>query len=767
MSSHPTRFAFPNWASNVRLPSNDVMTATRITLLWMILNLALFETRAGADEPPPVSFRNDVMAVLSKAGCNAGTCHGNQNGKGGFKLSLRGDDPEGDFRKLTRDVWGRRGNSLDAPASLLLRKPTMVIPHEGGRRFLPGDLEYAILERWIADGMRDDPPSAPKLVNLDVEPAAVLLRDPESEFRIRATATFSDGSRRDVTRLAVFEPAEPIVDVARDGLARRAGFGETTVIVRYLEHKRPVRVIAIPESESFVWTGPEPTNFIDRHVFDKLQRLRVNPSGVCDDATFLRRTSLDLLGIPPTAAEARTFADDDAPDKRARWIDHLLERQEFADHWALKWSDLLRNEEKVLDRKGVRNLHSWLRDAFANNKPFDQLVRELISARGSTYLNPPANFWRAMRDPQTRAESTAQLFLGVRLQCAKCHNHPFDRWTQNDYYAWTNLFAQVEYRVLSNNRRDNNDQHEFDGEQLVVFTGNDSVAHPATGKVPEVRFLGAETPRIADRRERLPRLAEWIASSDNRRFVESQANRLWYQVMGVGIVDPIDDFRETNPASHPELLRELGDEFVRSGFDVKHLLRTILNSRTYQLSSRPTDENRDHERNFAFAKVKRLSAEQIVDAIVVATGARTTFRGYPADTRAGEISGVRAMRDREGTQTSSEQFLARWGKPERLQTCECERSDEANLSQIMLLISGGFLHELIGQAGGLVDRLLDAEIGEEEIAERLYWSILSRPPGDAERRELAAYFRSAPARRSALEDAVWALVNVKEFLFRH
>ena len=732
-----------------------------------LLPILLLAHIGRAAEPQHVSFQRDVMAVLSKSGCNLGTCHGNKFGKGGFQLSLRGDRPREDFQTLTRTLRGRRVNPMNPSASLLLLKPTMQVPHQGGRRFRESDPEYQILRDWIAAGMPQDPEDLPSLVSLTVTPQEVILREPEESFQIRVEAEFADGEKRDVTRLAVYEPAMPIVAIASDGKVTREKYGETSITVRYLQTKRAVRVVMIPAREEFVWNGLRPNNFIDKAVFAKLKMLRVNPSPACDDSTFLRRAFLDLLGIPPTAEEAKQFVYDSSPGKRARLIDSLLARPEFADRWALLWSDLLRNEEKTLDPKGVRNFHAWLRTSFNENKPFDRLVRELISARGSTYQNPPANYYRAMRDPVMRAESTAQLFLGVRLQCAKCHNHPFDRWTQNDYYSWTNFFSGIDYRILSNNRYDDNDKHQFDGEQLVVFNRKLDVKHPDSGQTMPPSVLGDQPVEIDNQSRRLDKLAEWVTSAGNRRFRESQANRIWSQVMGTGIVDPIDDFRDTNPASHPELLTRLGLEFADSGFDLKHLLRLILNSQTYQLSSQPTAENGGAARNFAHAANSRLSAEVMLDAFSVALQTDVAFTNQPAGLRAGQMPGVRSLETRYQKPSRGDQFLSVFGKPPRLQSCECERSDETTLKQAFQLLSGDLLQELIERDGNLLDRVLKSGNDAGQQIEALYWQLVSRPPGEEELAKMREYLKQQPNRRHGLEDIAWALLTSNEFLLRH
>ncbi|HWA97673.1 MAG TPA: DUF1549 domain-containing protein, partial [Pirellulales bacterium] len=486
-----------------------------------------------------VSFRNDVMAVLSKAGCNQGTCHGNQNGKNGFKLSLRGQDSKGDLDILRHEQFGRRVNLVEPAGSLLLAKAVATVPHGGGRRFAIGSEEYDVLLRWIAAGMPPDPADLPRLTKLEVTPREQVLFAPHDRLSLRTTATFSDGSVRDVTRWAVYTPSNPIVTVANDGAVARERDGETTIVVRYLDRQASVRLALMPERADFTWRETPTNNFIDEQVFARLRQLRMNPSDLCSDDVFVRRAYLDLLGILPTADEARRFVADDRPGKRSRLVDELLERPEFAEFWALKWADLFRVEERTLDRKGVQTFYHWLQQAVGADRPIDAMARDLLSARGSTYHNPAANFYRAMRDPITRAESVGQVFLGVRLQCAKCHNHPFDRWTQDDYYRWANLFARVDYKVIENRRRDRNDLHEFDGEQIVLATSDGAVKHPAGDEVT-AQFLGART-GPGDSDDRLDAVARWIAGGENPMFARVQANRIWFHLMGRGIVEPIDD----------------------------------------------------------------------------------------------------------------------------------------------------------------------------------------------------------------------------------
>ncbi len=826
----------------------------RVAVAVVGLFVATWPVRAG-----DVSFQNDVMAVLSKAGCNLGTCHGNARGKGGFQISLRGQDPTGDFAILTRDWSSRRANVSEPDLSLILLKPTQQIAHEGGKRFEMDSAEYRVLRAWIAAGMPFDPADAPKLVKLTVTPREAFLapnhaaqlpvpsppssgervrvRGPEGDdaaplqtnstlpptprrgegtrtdedqnkepltlalspqsrgegtkpegesqnnraawqLQLTATAELSDGTARDVTTRAVYELAQPIADVSHDGLVAGRSVGETTVLVRYLNQQVGVRVAFISERPGFAKSKIEPANFIDELVFAKLDKLRMNPSPVSDDATFVRRVHLDLLGLLPTADEARAFVVDRAADKRARLIDALLERPEFADWWALKWSDLLRIEEKTLDRKGVENFHSWLRDSFATNKPLDQMIREIVAGRGSTYEVPPANFYRALRTPFERSEAVGQLFLGVRLQCSKCHNHPFDRWTQDDYYGWGSVFAGIDYKILENLRRDSNDKHEFDGEQIVFLSQDakprDQAKDPRTEKVRAAKFLGekpvSQGPAVPKAglptADPLDELAAWLTDPGNDRFVQVLANRTWQQVMGRGIVDPVDDFRATNPAANPALLKALAEELRSVTFDLRRVLRVILNSKTYQLSSEPNDTNREDEANFSRSIVRRLSAEQLLDAASQITDVPLEFNGYPRGPRAAQLPGVGVTRRRDAGPSDADRFLKAFGKPPRLQSCDCERSEETTLGQTFQLVSGSLVNRMLATSGNRLDGLLNSKRSSSEIITELFLTMLTRPPTDEELRTSTAFFEKSSNRRIALEDITWGLLNSHEFLLR-
>ena len=714
--------------------------------------------------PAEVSFRNDAMAVFSKAGCNAGACHGNKNGKGGFKLSLRGQDPDLDFAALTHDMLARRTNIIDPDHSLILMKATAQIPHEGGLRFGADSLEYGILRRWIEAGTPRDSESTPTLVRLEVTPAQQVLVEPIDQIAIKSVAVFSDGSRRDVSNLAVYEQSTDLAKISPDGLVMRQRAGETTVIVRYLQSQQPVRLAFVPARPNFQWTPTVANNYIDEHILAKLRTLRMNPSGDCTDADFLRRAYLDLLGILPTVAEAKAFINDPDPDKRPRLIDRLLERPEYADQWALKWSDLLRNEERTLDRKGVQSFHHWIRQGVAENKPLDQFVKEILSARGSTYTHPAANYYRANRDAVTRGEATAQLFLGVRLQCAQCHNHPFDRWTQDDYYGWADVMARVEYKILENQRTDTNDSHEFIGEQIVYEAGQGEVKDPRGDRTVKPKLLGSAL--LPGDTDRLDALASWVTSPDNPFFARAQVNRIWFHLMGRGLVDPVDDFRPTNPASHPELLDALAKDFIAHKFDVKFLIRLIMNSQAYAMSGEPNETNADDEVNYSHVLPRRLTAEQLLDAEHEVADVPAEFSGYPKGMRAGQIPGVRQARSRDRRPSQADMFLVTFGKPARQLVCECERSSETTLGQTFQLISGPEIARLLADSNNRLATLLKDGRTDEQMIEELYWTALTRPPTYDENKTMLDHLHSSKDRRKALEDVAWALLNAKEFVLR-
>jgi hypothetical protein len=728
------------------------------------VGLALVFASASARAEVP-DFRRDVAPILSRSGCNQGACHGNQNGKGGFKLSLRGEDPQLDFVALTRGGLGRRTDPIHPDQSLVLLKATGAMTHEGGRRFDPDSLEFHTLHDWIAAGTLASNGPASQVVGLTVTPAAQIVVEPTDSVALRVEAAFADGSKRDVTRLAVLEPTgEDQVTVSADGTIRRRQFGETTVQIRYLTAQTAARVAFVPARSDYRWPDLSERNIIDKHVFAKLRDLRIRPAAPADDSTFLRRVYIDVLGVLPSLDETRAFLADTDPDKRTKLIGRLLDRPEFADAWALVWSDLLRNEEKVLDTKGTRVFHAWIRDQFAANVPLNEFARSVIAGRGSTYSDPPANYYRALRDPYVRGEATAQVFLGVRVQCARCHNHPFDRWTQADYHEWSALFARVQYRELENGRKDKFDQHEFAGEQVVWMDRSGELTDPRTGRPAPPKFLGEDKPAtISGDADRLQVLADWVADPGNRFFARAQVNRIWFHLFGRGLVEPNDDFRAANPPANPELLDALVTEFVAHKFDLKYMVRLIVSSQTYQLSAEGDD--RDDGAYFSHAIVAPLQAEELLDAFGRVLEAPVKFDGFRLGTRAGQLPdaqvGARGVLPGGGSR-----FLKAFGKPDRLLTSECERGCETTLVQAFQLISGGLLQQMLTRPDNRLGRLIKANVTDAAVVDELYHAALCRPPSDRERMAALAVISRAKNRRAGLEDVAWGVLNAKAFLLR-
>lgn len=734
----------------------------RSTAVFLMCVL-LCPTKLLATEP---RFEIEVMSILSKAGCNAGTCHGNLNGKGGFKLSLRGQDAEYDYASLVQGSRGRRVNFVLPAESLMLQKAIGTVPHRGGIRFDRESAEYEQLNQWLQLGAVGPKVDSPRLANLQVSPSAAVVRAPEETLQISVRATYSDGSSRDVTSRACYELSNLDASVSADGEVKRVKFGETTLIVRYLNQQVAVPIAFIDPPDDFVWQEEQQINFVDHHVFSKLRSLSIQPSPRCDDSTYVRRAFLDAVGRLPTAAEARDFVANTAEGKRSKLVDALLERKEFSDYWALKFADILRVEEKILDPRGVDLFHAWIRTQLHNRVPHDKFVRSLVTGTGSTFDQPAANFYRANRDATTRGETSARLFLGTRLQCAKCHNHPFDRWTQDDYYRWSTLFSQIDYEIGDNKRKDKLDKNEFAGEQTVRVAKKQEVRNPTTNELTSPKFLGGDSWKPGEPEERLEAVAKWITAPENELFVKSQVNFVWYHMMGLGLVDPIDDFRLTNPASNPALLDALADHFVEKRFDIRALIRVIMLSRIYQSSSRPLKSNQHDETSYSRALVKRLPAEVLLDMQSDVLGTPASFAGYPVGLRAVQIPGVKRVRSRDKGTNTGDRFLRTFGKPERILACDCERSNETNLQQVLGLIGKG-LNERIANSPVLVE-LANSERSDQEIVEQLYWSALSRPPTNAELGSTKQLFETAGSDRlPVLQDIAWAVLNAKEFLFRN
>lgn len=720
---------------------------------------------SGAESVP--SFRNDVMAVFSRSGCNSGPCHGNRNGKGGFKLSLRGEDPDADHDALLADLGGRRVDRIEPDRSLVLLKPTVQVPHEGGRRIDPGSLEFRILRDWLRAGMPDDRGTGAVLESMTVDPPEVWVTGTSSPVRLAVTARFANGEVRVVTDLAVYEASSPQLVVTPSGEVRAKEPCESAIVVRYLDRQTAVPVAFLPERPEPSSATPVPRTMVDDHVFAKLRRVRLAVAPPCPDSTFLRRLSLDLLGVIPDAAEARAFAADASADKRERAVERCLERPEFSDYWALKWLDVFRSEERALDRKGVQLLREWLVGQLASHAPVDRMVREILTARGSTYAVPAANWLRAHRTPVERAEAVAQVFLGTRLQCAQCHHHPYERWTQTDYHDWASVFAKVDYKVLQNLRTDENDKHEFIGEQRIYINPSGRHLHPRTGKASTPRVLGDDL--ALGELDPLAVAAAWVTSPANRRFARAQVNRVWFHLMGRGLVEPVDDFRETNPASHPALLDALAGAFVESEFDLRHLIRLIVNSHTYQTSTEPPAGASADGVNYSHTIPRRLGAEVLLDSLSRAAGVALEFPGYPPGTRAVEVptTAIEGRRRRRGAGTDWDVFLRDFGKPPRQMATECERSSEPGMSQVFQMISGGVISGIVSDAGNCLQGLTSGDGRLDGRIEELFWRVLSRGPTPAELESFERHVASAGGRvRERWEDLLWGLLNAKEFILR-
>lgn len=711
------------------------------------------------------SFRQEVSAILSRSGCNAGSCHGNLTGKGGLKLSIRGDDPAFDHAALTREMFGRRVDPLHPEESLLLRKATGELPHGGGVRFTRGSSEYAVMRSWIAAGCRDDAGVALP-VQLTVTPTRAVLFAPQDRVTIRAVATFPNGVERDVTSLVTFETtAIGIVQVRPTGEVTKERDGEVVVLVRYLNRQMPVSLAFLPDRPQPQLSQFQPASELDRRNAQLWQELRIEPVAPASDEVFIRRATLDACGVLPTAGEVRRFLADTDPRKREKLVDHLLARPEFAGYWAQKWSDVLRNEEKALDRKGVQIFYRWIRNWIADDRPLNSFAHELLVARGSTYQNAPANFYRAIRDPYLRAESVAQVFLGLRISCARCHNHPFDVWTQDDYHQFAALFNRIDYRVLANNRRDALDKHEFVGEQIVVSLPAGELTLPRGGKAVPA-FLGAQTPTLSGRADRLAAVADWVADPANPFFARAQANRVWFHLFGRGLVEPNDDFKIANPPSNPALLDHLAQKFAADGFRLRPFVRYVMTSQTYQRASNSNSTNEsDDSTHFSRAVVHPLEAEQLLDGMSAILGVPVKFPGYPASIRAGELPAL-SQTGRQHAQSPGSRFLRVFGKPERLLTCECERSEDPGMLQAFQMLTGELLNDMLRRSDNRIGHALAAGQPDAALLDEFFLSALARYPRPAEREKLLQYLKTAPDRRAGWEDIVWGLLNSKEFLLR-
>ncbi len=700
-----------------------------------------------AKDMDPLSFRLDVMPIFLRAGCNTGSCHGSSRGKDGFRLSIFGFDPEGDHFRLTREMVGRRINLAVPSDSTLLEKNTGAVQHTGGKRFDADSELYHNIHEWIENGAKnDDVSKLPTVVGVDLYPLKGVLDGKGTTQQMTVRARYSDGSDRDVTSLSLFlSNNDSSAAVSTDGLVTAGDRGEAFVMARFDAYTVGSQFIVLPQGLKFEYPKEPEANYVDKLVAEKLQKLRIAPSEVCDDATFIRRVYLDVVGLTPTPEEYETFMASTEPDKRAKAVDQLLERKEFSEIWVSQWAELLQIRSSItVSYKSMFLYYNWLVEKLSKDMPMDQMVQELLSANGGTFKNPATNFYQTTTETLLLSENVAQVFMGMRIQCAQCHNHPFDRWTQDEYYGFAAFFSQI-------GRKQGEDFRE-----LIVFNaGGGEMKHPVDGRVMPPKFLGGEKPDVAgkDRREVL---AKWLASSQNPWFAPAFANRVWAHFMGVGIVEPVDDFRVSNPASNPQLLEELGKRFTESKYNLKSLVRDICNSRTYQRVTSRNDSNAGDERNFAHALVRRIKAESLLDTISQVTETKDKFQGLPV--------GARAVQIADGG--SSTYFLTTFGRATRETACSCEVKMEPTLSQALHLLNGETVNAKIVQ-GGVVAKLVASTKTPEERITDLYIRCLSRKPTKEELESIAPAVALVPDQNQALGDVFWALLNSREFLFNH
>jgi len=704
---------------------------------------------ANQQEPQPVSFLYDTLAALSKNSCNAGACHGSPSGKGGFRLSLRAFDPKLDELTLIREDFGRRTNSLDPDNSLLLLKPLMKVAHGGGRQIRVDDPAYAVIRDWIEEGCKMDVADAARPVKIEVYPkSGRVLKKPAVQQQLSVWAHYSDGRVRDVTPLAVYSSSDvEVADVDRNGFVEGLKRGEVAVVVRYLEFIESSFITFVEEVEDFVWNDPQVNNYVDVAVDQKLKQLKYLPSDLCTDEEFIRRVYLDVIGILPSLEEVTAFAEDVDPAKRAKIVDRLLERPEYSKFWALKWGDLLRLTSGQVTNEGVYKYYRWVERSFRENQPYDEFATELLTATGSTFSNPAANFYRTSKDMNDCVETISQVFLGARLQCAKCHNHPFERWTQDNYYGMAAFFNRVQ---RTNTKRTN--------EMFIYVSQSGEVTQPRTQQKMKPWVPGQgdiENPNAFDRRLDF---ASWLTKPDNPFFAKIEVNRIWSQVFGRGIVEPADDFRDTNPPSNAVLLDQLAKDFVENGYDRKAILATILKSRTYQTSYQPNDFNEDDTKYFSHYQPRLLSAEQLLDAICHVTRVAETFGGLPVGTKATHLPAPDLVNN---------EFLKIFGQPERQTVCACERTNESNLSMAIQFFNGPLIYnKLKSETNSFRQSMTDGK-DNSQIITLLYNLAVCRNPSETELKASLDHIASKEDRVEALEDICWAILNTNEFLFQH
>jgi len=720
----------------------------------------------GPAESP--SFRQDVMPILFRAGCNGGACHGSARGKDGFMLSLFGYDPKGDYSRIVQDIPGRRVNTAVPEDSLLLLKAIGAVPHTGGKLFDRDSDLYKTLLRWIEAGAGDDSGPVPEVVGISLPKESVVFKKRGGHGKALVTARFSDGTSRDVTSLARFFSNNPAVaSIDADGTVTAVAAGDTNVFARYSRFTVGAEVIVLPDestaSGTFVWPNPPANNFIDTLVFDRLEKLRIAPSELCDDETFLRRVTLDLAARPPTVAEYHAFVTDTAPDKRSKKIDHLLAQDAFADLWTTIWSEQLRitagphaflgNHEKA-----ATVFYEWVRKQMRSGRPLDEFVAEMVGSSGSTLTNPPVNMYTMLIngrkvDPKKLSADLSQLFLGVQIQCAECHNHPFDRWTMDDYYAFTSFFTGIQRK---NGKEVRDHRYYFDKKAQPA-------KHLVDGRPMPAKVLGGlePVPPGVDPRKGLVR---WLTSADNELFSRNLANRIWAQLLGRGVVDPVDDVRVSNPPTNPALLDALAKRFVELKFDLRGLTRDICNSRVYQLSGTPTPTNKLDTRHFSHFHMRRLRADVLLDSIVAITESPRRFPNFPEGTSALDFFPMHVYQSGQQPEYG-DPFFHTFGRAGRNSVAVSTKL-QPTLPQALHMMVGDSLRDRLS-SGGVVKKLVETKSTPEDIVDELFIRVLCRRPTSSEMTRIRAVVGDAVKDQAIYEDVFWSLLNSTEFLFTH
>lgn len=699
---------------------------------------------AGKDRP--ISFRLDVMPVFMRTSCNSGGCHGAARGKDGFRLSLFGFDAAGDHHRLTRELNGRRINLALPTESLLIEKATGKVPHTGGQRFNDQSEEYRTLIRWLEAGAPNDAADIAQPTGIEIYPRTMVLDGKGEKQQMSVRATYSDGTERDVTHLCLFLSSnDTSATIGLDGVVTAGDRGEAFVMARFATYTVGSQVIALPKGLQYTAPQLPENNYVDTLVNAKLKKLRINPSELCTDEVFLRRVYLDVIGVLPTVEEYSRFMGSTDPKKREKLVDELLERKEFVELWVLKWAELLQiRSSNQVSYKAMLLYYNWLQERLAKNMPMDQMVRELLSASGGTFKNPATNYYQNETDTLKVAENVAQVFMGMRIQCAQCHNHPFDRWTMDDYYGFAAFFSQIGRKGTDDPR-----------ERVVFNSGGGDVRHPLGGRVMKPKFLGGAEPDVAGKDRRVV-MADWLASPQNPYFATNLSNIVWAHFFGQGIIHEVDDVRISNPASNPELLAELGKKFTEYKYDFKKLVRDICTSRTYQLSTQGNPSNESDTRNFARGGIRRIKAETFLDCISQVTETKNKFPGLPL--------GARAVQIADGAVGTY--FLSTFGRASRETVCSCEVKLEPTLSQSLHLLNGDATTGRIAQ-GNLIGRRMEEKKTVPQIVEELYIRTLSRKPTPAEMQKLESIIAQEADKKKALEDVFWALLNTREFMFNH